>query len=405
MNRVALRIGRGVGKASFILGSLLGVVAGWALTPTAFGAAPRSELSDFLNVLRQRGYADFTADYLQARKDDPALPADVRETWDVEMANSLWLSSSQTNNEKEAERRRLAAQGHLEAFQKEHPKHPAVAEVMVTWATKSLDDGAQRIQMAKLSAGEAEKEVHLNAAKILLADASTRLTKALETFKAQQGDAKPVVAAAPNPGDDDGVKKKAEPEEKKLSPAEEAALDLAFRISVVRFQLALVDYWMAQTFDEAQAAERAAKFKSAAEVFTQVHNANRTEFLGLIAHYWTARVSTEAKADEDTIEEALEIIDEVLTVAPDTIRKGEIDDATLSLIGDAMVLRLQLLAKSKQEEMAAQEAGAWLKNNDIWKDSTAYQGIAIEWVKVLTPNLDKVRDRSSDLRRRKPCSP
>ena len=169
-------------------------------------------------------------------------------------------------------------------------------------------------------------------------------------------------------------------------------MDLAFRISVVRFQLALVDYWMAQTFDEAQAAERAAKFKSAAEVFTQVHNANRTEFLGLIAHYWTARVSTEAKADEDTIEEALEIIDEVLTVAPDTIRRGEIDDATLSLIGDALVLRLQLLAKSKQEEMAAQEAGAWLKNNDIWKDSTAYQGIAIEWVKVLTPNLDKVRD-------------
>src|SRR5438477_5750095 len=50
---------------------------------------PRSETLEFLHTLRDHGYGDFAAEYLQAHEGDAGLAKDVRELWDLELANSL----------------------------------------------------------------------------------------------------------------------------------------------------------------------------------------------------------------------------------------------------------------------------------------------------------------------------
>lgn len=385
--------GRRNHRCCCLLSGLLGLISVAALTGAAAGAAPRSELADFLATLRQRGYADFAVEYLELHKEDPTLPADVKETWDIEMSNSLWIASMQIGNEQEAERKRQAAQKHLEAFLKDHPNHPALADAMTTWGTTALENGVVRINLAKISTAAAEKEVHLKEARTLLKDAHARLTKAVEACQALQKEAKPAVKEDGADGaEEPEVKKKPAADNRKPTPAEEAAAELAFRLTVARFKVALTDYWFAQTCDDTQAEEKTARLKTATEVLKEIHKNYSGELPGWIAYYWEARILSETSKDEAAIENALEICDEVLAVAPDVIKKNEIDPATLSLIGDAMVLRFQLLAKSKQAEMAVDEAATWMKNNASLQETLAYQGIALEWVKILSPNLDMIKD-------------
>lgn len=386
------------GKLALMLLPALALMFLPSQASVAGAAEPRSELAEFLVTLRQRGYADFAAEYLESRKDDPVLPADVRETWDIEMSNCLWIAAAQTGNEQEAERKRQAAQKHLEAFLKDHPKHPAVADAMTTWGAAALENGIKRVKLAQSSAADAEKEVHMKEARILLKDAHTRLTKAVEACRALQPAAPP---ERDNGAEDEDPpkKKKKVVKDSKAEAAQEEAAEMAFRLAVARFQVALVDYWFAQTCDESQAAEKTARLKGASDVFKEIHRDYKNDPNPLpssIAYYWEAKILSETNSTEDSLETALEICDEVLAVAPDTIKKNELDPATLGLVGDAMVLRMQLLVKSKQAEIAVEEAGAWLKNNVTLQDTLAYQGIAIEWVKILSKNLDEIKE----LRRR-----
>ncbi|MCE9555007.1 MAG: hypothetical protein K8T91_16760 [Planctomycetes bacterium] len=389
-----LREKSALGRCRWLSG-LLGLLSIVALANSAGAAPPRSELADFLATLRQRGYADFAAEYLELHKEDPTLPADIKETWDIEMSNCLWISSTQTGNEQEAERRKQAAQKHLEAFLKDHPNHPALADAMTTWGTTALENGVVRINLAKISTAEAEKEVHLKEARTLLKDAHARLSKAVEACQTLQKAAKPVAKEdAAEDGEEPEVKKKRVANDKP-TPEQEAAAELAFRLAVARFKVALADYWYAQTCDDTQAEEKTKRLTAATEVFKDIHKNYSGELPGWIAYYWEARILSEtAKGEktEEALESALEILDEVLAVAPDVIKKNEIDPATLSLIGDALVLRFQLLAKSKQAEIAADEAGTWLKLNTAVQDTLAYQGIALEWVKILSRDMDMIKD-------------
>ena len=150
-----------------------------------------------------------------------------------------------------------------------------------------------------------------------------------------------------------------------------------------QFQIALIEYYLAQTYSDPNSADRLAALKKAAQAFDDIYQRNRGSVAGIYAHMWHGK-TTEELGDFQT---ALDIYDEVLANAPEPAEKGPATGLE-PLFAEVEHFRLIIVAK-KQPRQFLPEATAWLKDYRRLKQTDGYQGIALDLAKAMLASAGK----------------
>ncbi len=150
----------------------------------------------------------------------------------------------------------------------------------------------------------------------------------------------------------------------------------------VQYQLALVDYYLAQTYLDTDSPERTAALRKAAEAFNDVFQRDRDldprlTDVGLLAHMWHGK-AVEELGDLDL---ATDIYDEVLANPRNSGEKGPVTGWE-PWFAQVEYFRLLVVAKQKPREFLA-EAADWLQQYRRLKQTDGYQGVALELAKAL----------------------
>jgi len=332
----------------------------------------------FLDALQENGYGDMAVEYLKLLEKRPDLPADLRDVWDLEMSKALRAAASDAFDAREYEQLMDESQKALAKFIKEKPDHPEAVTAMAAWGDFLVKRALESIRAAKaLEDKEKDKEKRaelLAEARTTLAEAREKFQQALEKFREQLR----LLPPAPK------VTTKT-PARDRTDPAAKAREKASMNIREAIFQTALVDYYLAQTFIDPASAERTAAVKKSAKAFNEIFQANRGNVTGVYAHMWEGKCCEES----GDYQQALDIYDEVLAAEKDPGEKGA-STGLEPLFTQVEHFRLLILAKQKQKQKEfLDEAVAWLRDYRRLEQTDGYQGIALEYVKVLLERAEK----------------
>ncbi|HEY4759892.1 MAG TPA: hypothetical protein VIH42_04865, partial [Thermoguttaceae bacterium] len=325
------------------------------------GAEARS--MTFLHALQERGYGDVAVDYLNMLKQRDDLPNELRETWDLEMSKSLRSAAGSAYNAREAESLLDEAQKHLSKFLQENLNHPKSFEAGAMLASFSTDKALKNLRAAQFASDKNQKAKMLEDARSALLEARSRFKQAGDKLQAQLDALPPPPKRSPKQEEGDIA-----------SQQEEIKADLMN----IRFQDALIDYYLAQTYPEPNSIERREALKIAAKAFDAIFQNNRMELIGLLAHMWHGKAAEEM----GDLQTALDIYDEVQANAPDPGQPQK-DEELQSLFAQVQHFRLQILAKQSPWQFM-EEAAQWIQQYRKTKQSSTqgYQGIALDLAKT-----------------------
>ena len=333
----------------------------------AAGVSPAQEQPlRFVHALQQNGYGDMAVEYLNTLKDQPDLPPEVREVWDLEMSKSLKAAASAAFDAKEYESLMADSQKYLAKFIKEKPNHPDAMIAMAAWGDFLVKKALESIRLAKTVEGKdkAQYTKHLSEARTVLSDAQGKFQEAQKKFKTRLAELPP-----PKPSTRRG----------EHSQAAEARQAMESNLYEVQFQLALIDYYLAQTYsDPKESRQRVAALNKAAVAFDDIFQHNRSTVTGLFAHMWHGKTSEEL----GKLDDALDIYDEVLSRAPDPNERSA-PTGLEPLFAQVEQFRLMIVAKQKPTHFLP-EAMAWLKDyGRRLRQTDGYQGITLDVAKAL----------------------
>ncbi len=316
----------------------------------------------FLHALEDQGYGDMAVDYLNMLKRNDDLSKELRDAWDLEMSKSLRSAAESAYNAEESETLMREAEKHLTKFLQEKPDHAEASEARAIWANFSMEKALKDLRSARSGGDKKQKAQLFDDARIALREARLR-------FKQAEAKCQAELDAMPSPP------------KRPLKKADRDSLarqqELRTNILNYRFQDALIDYYLAQTYDP-DSPERKQALQAAAKAFDAVFQANRMETIGLLAHMWHGK-STEELGDWQT---ALDIYDEVLVNAPEP-GQPQPDPAMQALFAQVEHFRLQILAKHSPKQFM-DEAGGWVQQYRKTRSSQTegFQAIALDLAKA-----------------------
>ncbi len=341
--------------AGLFLTTFSAIVLALAAAPTVADEQPLR----FVHALQENGYGDMAVSYLKMLEQQPDLPSEVRDVWDLEMAKSLKAAAAAAFDAKDYEALMAESQKHLAKFIKERSNHPEAMTAMASWADFVMKRALDLLRSAK-GLGTKNKEQYEK----LVTDARTGLNDAREKFQQSLKKFQARLDALPAP---------AQPPARRADRGQaEARQRVETNLHECQFQLALIDYYLAQTFLDAKSAQRTAGLKKAAQAFDDIYQQNRGSVTGLYAHMWHGK-TVEELGDLST---ALDIYDEVLANAPEPTERGP---ATGLEPLFAQVERFRLMIVQKKNPLQfLPEAAAWLKDYRRLKQTEGYQGIALD---------------------------
>lgn len=339
------------------------------------GQAVRAEDREltFLHALQEKDYADVALEYLKKLKTQPNLPEVIADVWDLEMSKSYRGMANNSFNDAEFEARMAEAQKHLNKFLEEKPNHPEAVSAMVSWGSFSVDRALQHLRAAR-SLTEAHqqelKESHWKSARQALTEAQPRFKKAISGY----ADRLKALPAAPA--------KIVTRADRKLVADRESVEQGALN---ALFQVALVDYYLAQTFSDPKNPDRVAALKRASKLFDniwQTHRVtadNQVNVIGLYAHMWDGKVAEELA---DYVK-AIDIYEEVLANVPEPGQAGGVTGLE-PLFAQVEYFRLLVLVRSKKIHPVdfIAEAGKWLVQYKNSRQTEGYQGVTLEVAKA-----------------------
>lgn len=339
-------------------------------------AAADEEPLRFVQILRETGYGDMAVEYLLILDKRPDLPKEVRDVLDLEMSKSLRAAAANAYDVREYERLTARSQKHLEKFIKEKPGHPAVASAMISWGGYIGQRALEKLGAARRAAGK-NQEKHDQ----LLAEAREELKQSRDKFAQAQMQLEKQLAALP-------------PAPKRRTRASSRSRNSRRRDKIegelldVRFQTALVDYYLAQSYPNPKDKERLNVLRRAAKGFDDIFQRDRTDgqltLIGLRAHMWHGKTAEEM----GDLRLATDIYDEVLVNAADPNERRAATGLE-PLFAQVEHFRLLILAKQKPDEFLA-EATAWLDANvRRLRQTEGYQGVALEVAKLIYENAQK----------------
>lgn len=345
------------------LAMLCGAAIWFLLADAAMQAA--EEHLRFLHALQHRGYGDVAVIYVEQLSARSDLPDDIRQVLDLERCNSLRLAAEDAYNADEAKRLLDEAEKYLEKFLAEHPDHPEVGTALLASGEFSLDRAQQRIGQAMAMADKRAREAALVEARDMLQKARVPLTDAFRRYQARFKSLPPPQAPQST------NRQELQAYERAVAAREEVELGLVES----QYKVAMVDYYLAQTYDDPKSETRRAILGQAAKEFDIIYQAYRGFEAGVLAHTW------HGKAVEDLGDQqlALDIYDEVLTNSPEP---GEASEDQAAMFAQVQLFRLRLLLKKSGAPVFFAEAEAWLQSHRGWQRVPGYNGIALEVAKA-----------------------
>ncbi len=336
-------------------------------------ARAREEPLRFVHTLQRTGYGDMAVQYLDLLAKRPDLPPEIRDVWDLEMSKSLKAAAADAFDARDRERLIDESQKHLAKFLKEKPGHPAAANALAEWGDFLLRQSQELIHAAKVFEGKnaAQHEKMLADVRACLAEAREKFQQAAARFQAR-------IQRLPHPSGPVGRRTERPELAEARQEAETALLD-------AEFQLAWIDYCMAQAYP-AKSPERTTALRKAATEFDDVFQQNRTgagQTVGLYAHLWHGKTAEELGDDQL----ALDIYDEVLAGAPDPADRTAATGLE-PLFAQTQYFRLLIVAKQNPQQFLS-EAKAWLEQYRRLRQTDGYQGVALELAKAKLAAADK----------------
>ncbi len=328
----------------------------------------------FVRALRRIGYSDTAVEYLETLDRRPDLPPEVREVWDLEMAQSQMAAAAEgAFDQKESERLIEESQKHLAKFFKEKPDHPSAANAWAAWGDFLMKQAGDLLQAARLSdAKDKEKREKLSV------EARTGLTAAHEKYVQALAKFQKRLADLPQPPKLT-TKRPPRNQMKLLAARAEAVADL----QDVEFKLAMIDYHLGQTYSDPKNPERIAALQKAGKAFDDIFQKNRFALTRIAreAHAWHGKCAEEL----GDLQLATDIYDEVLGGVGEGAEK---DPALVPLFTQVEYFRLLILAKQSPKDFLP-EARNCLQQYRTMRQTDGYQGIAFETAKALRAQAEK----------------
>ena len=361
-----------------------------ALTVAAASAAAEEVRPlEFIHALQEKGYQDIAVEYLTAlldrqEKGQGAMPEEVADVFDLEMAKSMRGAAGRAYNAKDASQLIASAQEHLNKFLKEKPNHAEAENALVSFAGFIMDDALKNQRSVKAATDKAEKAKLSATARTGMEEARSKFRTAADKIMVRIK-ALPPLPAAPKAGRPGPQYVKALKVRQKLNYLYFTAL----------FQAGLCDYYLAQTFADGSDPGRAASLKKAAEMFNFVYQYNRIDEvtgrvnpIGLQAHMWEGK-SREEVGDWET---AVDIYDECLANAPDANDRSPPNKAFEPLFAQVEEFRMGILLKQKPDQFF-KEAPDWLEAYTArWKMYDGFQGVALMLAKEYLKDPSKAKE-------------
>ncbi len=149
----------------------------------------------------------------------------------------------------------------------------------------------------------------------------------------------------------------------------------------IQYQLALIDYYVAQTYPDPKGADHLAALRKAAKSLDAIYQQDRSHSagltaVGLYAHMWTGK-AVEELGDLQT---AADILDEVLAAAPEPAETSQTTGLE-PLFAQAEYFRLMVMLRQEPKKFLL-EATTWLKEYSRFKQTAGYQGVSLEVAKA-----------------------
>ena len=285
--------------------------------------------SEFFEGLRDRGYFDLAADYLEAARKSPEAPAGLVATADFEMGRLLLEEASKTGDI--VRRRDLLeqARNRLDAWSKANPDHPKAPEALVSLARLLGERGHLAMLQADESDDKAEKDAKV-------AESRASLDQARAAYEAADKRLQAAFAKFPSYLAD-GDPRKAEKEQTQTS------------LMNAQLQRAVIDFEQGETYPP-KSPERTDLMKKALAQFEDLYKKYRQQLAGLSAQMW------EGKCFEEQGEygKAMGIYNALMEHADPRLRPLQ------RTVGR---FRIVVLGKRKEYALAADEAVRWLQEN------------------------------------------
>ena len=351
------------------------LVLAWSCGRTARG---EEEYLRFLKELQSHGCGEMALIYLDQITADSQTPAEIRQLLDLERCNSLRVAAKEAYNPEQAKKRLDEAKVYLEKFLKTNPNHPAVARALLSSGDSAVERGQQKLVAAKLTKDKAEQaKVFEESRSIFKTEAEPVFIDAFNRFKVQYKVlAKKVPKEAPDPRGRDKAAVR------QYQAVQQAAAEMETDLVESRYKLAMVKYYLSETYLDPHNAVRNQLLQDASKEFDEIFQAYRDRQAGVLAHTWQAR----CEEDLGHIDEARAIYEEVLINAPEP-SEASVDLATMYSQVEMFYLRLLQKAEPKAY---FKEANEWLNggitkppapptpSHKTWEKVPYYWGITLD---------------------------
>ncbi len=327
---------------------ILSLVATIPLTNVTNADEP---VQEFMNALRARGYYDVALEYIEQQRQNPKLSADLKQSLGYERAMTL-LEMSRTSRTSGDKAKTLAdAQGALQQFSQQNPRHPLAAKANSQLGNILLERARAAIWQVDSPGGRSKEDLR-SEARQLLSQARGIFQKAYDQWSTKLKS----FPAHPDPSD----------KEQYAAFKEAQTAELANGLA-----LAKCSYENGQTHARGSK-KRSETLIAASDEFRDIHERYRRWIGGLTARLWQGKCLEET----DDIKRALGIYNEVLSHGDDDPKLRDLK---------SLALRFRLIClnhdKKKDYQLAIVQSTNWLGAEGKSQARTE-NAVAIRWQKA-----------------------
>jgi cellulose synthase operon protein C len=351
--------------------ALVGLVPAVVLTVGLSAPAPAAGQIDtrtttaFLQGLRDRGYHDLAAEYLEQLRTQPGAPPELLDTIDYELGRLLIDEASKTGDLVRRKELLDQARARLDAFTRSHGNHPKAPDASLQVGRLLVERGS----LAMLQAGDTEDKAEKAAKQV---EARAALEQARSAFDAADKAFTAAHAKLPLPNSDNDPRR----------PEFERTL---FSLMDAELQKGLVDYELGLTYPPGSK-ERTDQMNKALPQFEALFKSYRTQRGGLAAQMWQGKCFEE-RGGEGDLGKAIGIYNDLL---------GHPDPRLRPFQRHVGYFKIVALGKRKEYALAADESVRWLQANntpDLLRSKEGL-GVQLELAKDVIAQLPEIKNEA-----------
>jgi hypothetical protein len=352
-------------------------------------ARGEEEYLRFLKELQSRGYGEAALAYIERIAADGQTPAEIRQLLDLERCNSLRVAAAKEAYSPEQTKKRMEeAKVDLERFLKANPNHPAVGRALMSTGDVAVERAQQKLVLARLAkAKEEQAKGYAEVRSILTTEAQPVFLEGFDRFKVRYRE-----LLAKVPKEAPGPRERDKNVLRHYKAAKEAVEEMETDLVEARYKLAMIKYYISETYVDPKNATRNELLQAASKEFDEIFQAYRDRQAGVLAHTWQAR----CEEDLGNTDAARDIYEEVLVNAPEPA-EASFDLATMYSQVEMFYLRLLQKVEPKKYFL---EVSEWLNgggaqghnptpSHKAWEKVSPYSGIVLDWARIQLASLQK----------------